>query len=468
MSPRLLVSPSLQLNLSPGTPEPGTPEPGTRNPEPSNQIPTRPDLTPSMQTTALIIFILTYIGIIFTRLPRMNIDRPSAAFFGAVAMILFGVITFDEAIRAIDFNTIALLLGMMIIVATLELDGFFVWIATRTMAVADTPFKLLAVLTFTTGIASAFLVNDAVVLLFTPVIIGICRSLKINPVPFLIAEILSANIGSAMTITGNPQNMLIGINSGISYGHFLLYLFPVSLTGMALIVYFVKWYYPTVISPHFPIADRKIKPDTAAVVDAISFDYRSMRFSVPIFILVIVLFFLSRPLHLSIPLIALIGASLILLLGRIKPSAVIRQVDWVLLLFFASLFVVVHAVEKAGLLEQMLNQLRLTGNASGLLGIHFLSLLMSQVVSNVPFTVVMLPFMKAAGSPVLWLALASASTLAGNATIIGAMANLIVIESAGSKGVKIRFMEFFRIGIVVTILSMILSFSIIYFEMQIR
>jgi len=420
-----------------------------------------------MQTTALIIFIITYTGIIFTRLPRMNIDRPSAAFFGAVAMILFGVVTFDEAIRAIDFNTIALLLGMMIIVATLELDGFFEWIATRTLAVADTPFKLLIVLSFTTGIASAFLVNDAVVLLFTPVIIGICRQLKINPVPYLIAEILSANVGSAMTITGNPQNMLIGINSGISYGHFLLFLFPVSVTGMLVIVYFVKWYYPSVITARFPKTNKKIKPDMAAVEKETSFNYHSMRFSVPIFILVIIMFFLSRPLNLSIPLIALIGASLILLLGRIKPSKVIRQVDWVLLLFFASLFIVVHAVEKAGLMEQLLNHVKLTENGAGIAGIHLVSFLLSQIVSNVPFTILMLPMMKTANSEVLWLALASASTLAGNATIIGAMANLIVIETAESKGVKIKFMEFFKIGIVVTIISMILSFGILYLQMLI-
>jgi Na+/H+ antiporter NhaD/arsenite permease-like protein len=421
-----------------------------------------------MQTTALIIFAITYVGIIFTRLPRMNIDRPSAAFFGAVAMILFGVITFDEAIKAIDFNTIALLLGMMIIISTLELDGFFEWIATRTLAVADTPFKLLVVLTFTTGVASAFLVNDAVVLLFTPVIIGICRSLKLNPVPFLIAEILSSNIGSAMTITGNPQNMLIGINSGISYGHFLLYLLPVSIIGMGVIVYFVKWYYPQTITPHFPEKDKKIKVDAGDIGMNLSYNYHSMRFSVPIFILVIILFFLSRPLHLSIPLIALIGASLILLFGRIKPSKVIRQVDWVLLLFFASLFIVVHGIEKAGLMDQLLTHVKLTETGAGLAGIHLVSLLLSQIVSNVPFTVVMLPMMRAAGSNILWIALASASTLAGNATIIGAMANLIVIETAESKGVKIRFMEFFRIGIMVTLISMILSFGIIYAEMMLR
>jgi len=420
-----------------------------------------------MQTTALIIFIITYIGIIFTRLPRMNIDRPSAAFFGAVAMILFGVLTFDEAIHAIDFNTIALLLGMMIIISTLEIDGFFEWIATRTLAIADTPFKLLVVLSFTTGIASAFLVNDAVVLLFTPVIIGMCLSLRLNPIPFLIAEILSSNIGSAMTITGNPQNMLIGINSGISYGQFLLFLFPVSLLGMIVVVFAVKWFYPNVITPQFPEKEFKTSKEVLEKQNGRHYNYRSMKFSVPIFILVIVLFFLSRPLKLSIPLIALLGASLILILGRIKPSQVIRQVDWVLLLFFASLFVVVHGIEKVGLMEHLLNHVKLTETVAGLAGIHAISLLLSQIVSNVPFTVVMLPLMKNANSEILWLALASASTLAGNATIIGAMANLIVIESAESKGVKIKFIEFFRIGIVVTILSMLLSFGIIYIEMLI-
>jgi len=420
-----------------------------------------------MQTTALIIFILTYIGIIFTRLPRMNIDRPSAAFFGAVAMILFGVLTFDEAIHAIDFNTIALLLGMMIIISTLEIDGFFEWIATRTLAIADTPFKLLVVLSFTTGIASAFLVNDAVVLLFTPVIIGMCLSLRLNPIPFLIAEILSSNIGSAMTITGNPQNMLIGINSGISYGQFLLFLFPVSLLGMIVVVFAVKWFYPNVITPQFPEKEFKTSKEVLEKQNGRHYNYRSMKFSVPIFILVIVLFFLSRPLKLSIPLIALLGASLILILGRIKPSQVIRQVDWVLLLFFASLFVVVHGIEKVGLMQHLLNHVKLTETVAGLAGIHAISLLLSQIVSNVPFTVVMLPLMKNANSEILWLALASASTLAGNATIIGAMANLIVIESAESKGVKIKFIEFFRIGIVVTILSMLLSFGIIYIEMLI-
>src|SRR4030042_20762 len=189
-----------------------------------------------MQTTAFIIFTITYLGIIFTRLPKINIDRPSAAFFGAVAMIVFGVLNFEDAIRAVDYNTIALLLGMMIIISTLQLDGFFSLIAEKTLSWSKTPSRLLFFITYITGISSAFLVNDAVVLLFTPVIIAICRTSRLNPIPYLIAEILASNVGSVMPITGNPQNMLIGINSGISYAHFMWKLLPVAFLGMLIIV----------------------------------------------------------------------------------------------------------------------------------------------------------------------------------------------------------------------------------------
>jgi Na+/H+ antiporter NhaD/arsenite permease-like protein len=417
-----------------------------------------------MNTIALIIFIITYTGIIFTRLPRVNIDRPSAAFFGAVAMVLFGVVSFGEAVSAIDFNTIALLLGMMIIISTLELDGFFEWIAFKTLSIAHTPNKLLVVITLVTGLASAFLVNDAVVLLFTPVIIGISRKLGVHPVPYLIAEILASNIGSAMTITGNPQNMLIGINSGMAYGYFLLYLLPVSLTGLVLIIAVLRWLYRIELAKGFkPSQLQSEKPENEW---ADKFNFHSMRVSVPIFLLVIIAFFLSKPLGISIPLIALSGASLILIFGKVKPSKVIRQCDWVLLLFFASLFVVVHGIEKTGFIQALINSVNLDETSTGIAGLHLLSLVGSQLVSNVPFTVVMLPLLKSAGSDILWLSLASASTLAGNATIIGAMANLIVIESAESKGIKIGFVEFFKSGIIVTVFSLLISFGYLYLHLM--
>jgi Na+/H+ antiporter NhaD/arsenite permease-like protein len=407
----------------------------------------------STELIALIIFVITYTGIIFTRLPKVNIDRPSAAFFGAVAMVIFGVLSFQEAVYAVDYNTIALLLGMMIIISTLQLDGFFELVASKTIRLAHTPFRLLAIITIVTGFASAFLVNDAVVLLFTPVIINICRSARINPLPYLIAEILASNAGSVMTITGNPQNMLIGINSGITYAHFMVKLLPISLISLVLIIAVVRWVYRL----HF---EKKQKLQFEQV--PFQFNYQSMKYSVPIFVGVVAMFFLSKHVNISIPLIALAGAALILLFGRIKPSKVIMQVDWVLLLFFAALFIVVHGIEKLGLIQNFLAFGIIPANVQGLGLIHFSSLLLSQIVSNVPFTVLMLPVMKASGNELLWLALASASTLAGNATLIGAMANLIVIESAEKQGIRITFFEFLKTGLLVTLVSLLISMGVLY------
>ncbi len=411
-----------------------------------------------MTTTALIIFIGTYIGIIFTRLPWINVDRPSSSFFGAVAMVLFGIFTFDEAIRVIDFNTISLLIGMMIIISVLELDGFFALIANKTITLAKNERRLLLIIIFTTGISSAFLVNDAVVLLYTPIVISICRDSKINPVPYLIAEILASNTGSAMTITGNPQNMLIGLNSGISYSRFLIHLMPVSFSGMILIYFVIKFIYPEnfrVINPVNPHAG------------SYEYNYLSMKFSAPIFVLVIILFFINGETGLSIPVISLIGASLILIFGKIKPSEIIKNIDWVLILFFSTLFIVVGGIEKTGIIQRVLNAYRITPDLHGIGVIHIISLILSQIVSNVPFTILMIPILKSSGNNIIWLSLASASTLAGNATIFGAMANIIVIESAKKQNINISFFEFFKAGIIVTMLTLLLSIFFLYIQISV-
>ena len=408
-----------------------------------------------MLSSAAIIFVITYTGIIFTRLPGVNIDRPSAAFFGAVAMIVFGVLTFDEAVSAIDFNTVSLLIGMMIIISVLELDGFFAFIAFQTIKFAGTENRLLLIIIFTTGISSAFLVNDAVVLLYTPIVISICRNSDINPLPYLIAEILASNAGSAMTITGNPQNMLIGITSGISYGKFILHLLPVSMISMIVIFFVIKIFYRENFRGNRPVV---------CSTEGYQYNYSSMKFSVPIFIFVMALFFAGKIINLSIPVIALSGAALILLLGKVKPSDVIVKVDWVLILFFSSLFIVVRGFEHTGLLQHIVSTWPFNENFEGISSIHGISLILSQVVSNVPLTILMIPILKQTGGDFIWLSLASASTLAGNATILGAMANLIVIECSEKFDVYISFFEFFKPGIVVTIITMLLSLGILYLQ----
>lgn len=408
-----------------------------------------------MLTTAALIFIITYTGIIFTRLPGINIDRPSAAFFGAVAMVVFKVLSPEEAIKAIDFNTICLLIGMMVIISVLEMDGFFALVANRTISLAENERKLLFIIIFTTGISSAFLVNDAVVLLYTPVVISICRKSGINPLPYLIAEILASNTGSAMTITGNPQNMLVGISSGIPYGKFLLHLMPVSFAGMIIIYFVIKFLYPDNFTEN-----KTIMADAGEY----SYNFNSMKFSLPIFGLVILMFFTSAWIGFSIPVISLAGASLILVFGRIKPSVIIKNIDWVLILFFSSLFIVVKGIEKTGLIQNILQGRVISSDLHGISLIHMLSLVLSQVVSNVPLTVLMIPVLKNSASGIIWLSLSSAATLAGNATIIGAMANIIVVESAEKHNIQISFFEFLKAGFIVTVLTLLLSVFLLYLQ----
>ncbi len=409
-----------------------------------------------IQITALIIFVITYLGIIFTRLPKINIDRPSAAFFGAVSMILFGIVSFDDAIRSIDFNTLALLLGMMIIIATIQADGFFAWLTNKTIRIASNPGGLLTALVFITGVGSAFLVNDAVVLIVTPITISICLKYNLNPVPYLISVILASNTGSVMTMTGNPQNMLIGINSGMSYGKFFLHLLPVSMISMIVVIFIIRILYSA------DFTNRKELEISAQHNE--QYNLKSMRISVPVFISVLCLFFLSSFLQISIPMIALLGASVILLLGNIKPSTIIRKVNWVLLLFFASLFIVVHAVETSGLFESLKTiDISIISWKSNTL-IHLISLGVSQIISNVPYVIVMLPVFKPADSDTLWLILASSSTIAGNATIVGAIANLIVIETAAGMNVRITFRQFLSAGVISTLLCLVLSVVIIQLQ----
>jgi Na+/H+ antiporter NhaD/arsenite permease-like protein len=409
-----------------------------------------------MDVLAISIFIITYIGIIFTRLPWINIDRPSAAFFGAVAMIVLGVISFEDAIYSIDFHTIALLLGMMIIIAQLESEEIFSNLASKLLKKTKNTRGFLNFIVFTTGIGSAFLVNDAVVIFMTPIVIQICKKAKIQSLPYLIAIILSANAGSVMTITGNPQNMLIGITSGISYAKFFFHLFPVSLLSMILIIYLLRLFYRSEF--------RKDKELKIMLEKQTYFQSQSKYFTMSVFILLLVGFFISRYIQTDISILALTAASLLLLFGRSKPSVIVKDVDWVLLLFFASLFIVVKGFESTSIFNQAKHLLPLDESLLGNIQLHISGLIISQIISNVPYSIAMIPLLKPYDSDVLWLILASSSTLAGNATIIGAIANLIVIESARKFNVHISFWEFFKVGIIFTILTFIVSICNLFLQ----
>ncbi|MBO6118383.1 MAG: hypothetical protein J6P44_07575 [Bacteroidales bacterium] len=383
-------------------------------------------------------------GIIFNKLPFLNLNRKTSAYVGSVLMVLFGVISFEDAIKSIDFNTIALLLGMMIIISVLQTEGFFTLISRKTMSSAKNASRLLFLIVFITGVASAFLVNDAVVLLFTPVIINICRKSSLDPVPFLLGEIFSSNAGSLMTVTGNPQNMIIGIASGISYGKFMFYMLPIALVSMFIIVWIVKRTNRDIF-----IQNRQI---TATYDDSQTYNPKSMRAVLAVFVLVICGFFFGKIFHLSIPVIALIGSVLSIMVSRSDSKEIFKGVDFSLLLFFASLFIIVAAVKQSGVLNAVFD-LSLQPNNVSILIIFVLSLVLSQLLSNVPYTILVLPIFTAANSSILWLSLAASSTLAGNLTVVGAMANLIVLEQAEKEGIKITPHKFYRPALLITVLT---------------
>jgi len=404
--------------------------------------------------TAAIILIITYIGVAFTRLPKVNVDRPSAAFTGAVLMVLFGVLTFEEAVRAIDFNTITLLLGMMVLVSALKVVGFFNLLATKSLSLARTPRRLLLLVIVATAVSSAFLVNDAVVLLFTPIVIQACRTRKVNPVPYLIAEAMASNIGSAATIVGNPQNMLIGITSGISFARFFLYLLPVSVVSTVVLIIVMYGFYSKSLKQGFDAC-------SDSPVNRQAYDARAIKRLAPILVLVMIAFFLSSLVKLEIPLIALACAALVLVVGKAKPSTIIKEVDWVLLLFFAGLFIVIEGAHEAGVLDIFIERIVPTSNLAGIASISVVSTLVSQLVSNVPLTMLVLPILKNVPGDTLWIALAAGSTLGGNLTIIGAVANIIVVEGAAREGVHIGFIEFLKVGAAVTAITIGVAIAIL-------
>ncbi|MBI2872456.1 MAG: anion transporter [Chloroflexi bacterium] len=419
---------------------------------------------------ATIVLATTYVGIAFTRLPRVNIDRPAAALAGAVVMLLAGVLTFPQAVAAIDFNTLALLLGMMLLVVVLQRGGFFTLLATRAIAVADSPGKLMVSVVVVTAALSAFLVNDVVVLLFTPVVIQACRLARVNPIPYLIGEAMASNIGSTATIVGNPQNMLIGVASGISFPRFFAYLAPVAAVSTLLLLAVLWAFYRKEMARR--VTDPQDPPGgggaTAVAVarPLVEVDYSVLRRSVPVLVLAVIGFFLSPTLGLGIPLVSLAAGVVAMLVSGIRPSEVIRNVDWVLLLFFGGLFVVIGGARQAGVLDALLQRVDMGASVGGILSIHLFSTVVSQIVSNVPLTLLMLPLLQGIPGHTLWVSLAAGATLGGNATIIGAVSNIIVAEQAYREGVLVRFGEFLKVGLVVTGLTLAASIGILVLEFQ--
>jgi Na+/H+ antiporter NhaD/arsenite permease-like protein len=387
------------------------------------------------------IFLASYLVFAIGRFPGTKIDRPAAAVIGAALMFGFRVISPSAGIRSIDYATIVLLASMMLIVSSLHFAGFFEWVAGLVVKFVS-PSHLLPGVIFTSGILSAFLVNDVVCLVMTPLLLKICQQFSKRPMPYLLALATASNIGSTATITGNPQNILIGSISGISYRHFLAALAPVAVIGLFIDWMVLHWLYPN----RDGVA--ALKP-AANIFQIEPINRRQLAF--PLLILVLVLAgFLAE---LSPALVAAIGGALLLIRRSVHPEEIYKEIDWPLLVFLIGLFLIIGAAEQAGIAQQMLAlaqrmNLHNTWIFAGVVA------LLSNVVSNVPAVMLLkglIPQFQNATQ--FWLLLAIASTLAGNLTVTGSIANIIVIEKARSE-VEITFKDYLRVGVPVTLATL--------------
>jgi Na+/H+ antiporter NhaD/arsenite permease-like protein len=392
----------------------------------------------------VVIFIATYFAVGIGRLPGFRIDRAGAAFIGAGLMVAFGVLPLSDAYRAIDLDTITLLLGVMIVVANLRLSGFFRFASRGTLKRAQRPVTLLIAVVMLTGILSAFFVNDAICLAVTPLVLDLVIQTKRNPVPYLLAIAMASNVGSTATITGNPQNMIIGAVSHLSYGRFAAALSPIAAIGLILTVLVIALAYRS----EFWTQDRLIDhlPATHA-------NRALMIKSVLISLTMVVAFFFGVA-----PARAAISAGTFLLLTRrIKCQKIYQEIDWTLLLMFMGLFIVVAALEKNLLTPELIGAIgRLRLESLPILTV--VTAVLSNLVSNVPAVLVLKPFVEPLRNQQhAWLTIAMASTLTGNFTLIGSVANLIVVQSARTRGVTIGFWDYFRVGAPLTVMTVVVG-----------
>lgn len=418
---------------------------------------------------ATVVMIVTYGVIISERLNRSII-----ALLGAMLMIMFGLLTQEQAVAGIDFNTIGLLVGMMIIVSITRKSGVFEYLAIwSAKLVKASPAGILAMLAVVTAVASAFLDNVTTVLLVVPVTLVITEALKVNPYPFLFSQILASNIGGTATLIGDPPNILIGGQVGLTFNDFVINLAPVIVVVLIVHVISMHLIWGRTMTAAAEVRARVMEFDEKKAIT----DPRLLKLSAFVLALVMVAFVLARQLGLDSGTIGIGGAALLLMLDNVGRSAehqsenvlkVYNEVEWITIFFFVGLFIVIAGVEHAGLLKLLADKLlAATGGDFRTTGISILwaSAVLSAIVDNIPFVATMIPLIKsmapAFGGPdglmPLWWCLSLGACLGGNGTLIGASANLTVAGIAERNGIPFRFMTYTKIAFPLMLIHVAIS-----------
>jgi Na+/H+ antiporter NhaD/arsenite permease-like protein len=394
-----------------------------------------------MQLEVLFVFLLVLFLIVVRRVGRFRVELWMAMLLGAVLLMALGTISFGQALSVLNLDLLAFLFGAFLIVQVMVQTGLLQYLAVTLIRASKSPSSFLLLVMVFVAVSSAFLVNDAVVLIMTPLVISACTLAKLRKTPYLIAVALASNLGSALTPIGNPQNILIKIASGVDTLYWV--------TRMAL---------PTVLSilSAFLILRIIHRRDTRGSFTCSFPEPRTMitnragATAAGIVTLATIVAFLTSDLTgVPIALVAVVGGAAALLVSADRRQA-IKEIDWGTLVFFAAMFIVMSTVASSGLLGYLFEpfgQWLFAGGAASVASIFGLSLLVSQVTSNVPFVSIALPaFQNAGASASQYLSLAAGSTLAGNMTILGAAANVIVLEAAEGRGSGFSYTEFFKSG----------------------
>ncbi|HEY9647049.1 MAG TPA: anion transporter [Chroococcidiopsis sp.] len=382
----------------------------------------------------LLVLGITYMGLGLGHIPGFRMNRPSLALIGSALLIALGVLDLHQAWLAIDPNTILFLLSIMVVNVHLTYAGFFRLAIAGLLRLTRSPFGVLVVLTVASGVLSAFFLNDTIALVFTPLTLTLVRSLNLKPIPYLLAIAGATNLGSVATLSGNPQNILIGSFSKMGYLEFAQALAPLAIASLGVQIGLLWWLYPEVRSlqpvPSGPLMPLRI--------------YRPLLLKTVVVTLgMLVAFGMGIPLAIA----ALVAAALLLLTRRLKPNRILQSLDWNLLVLFSGLFILTDCTQRLNLLQPLIGWVT---NTASLLGV---SVLLSNLVSNVP-AVLLLSSLIPADQSQAWLVLAAGSTLAGNLTLFGSIANLIVAEAAATLNYRLSFFEHLRFGLPLTTITL--------------
>ncbi len=406
------------------------------------------------------IFLTTYLGLALGGLPGTRLDRTSIATLGAVAVLVLHRLSFQQAINEINFPTLALLISMMIISAQLRLAGFYDWVVRRIVGVAKSPHVLLALIMLAAAVLSALFANDVICLIFTPVLCVAMRRAGRDPIPYLMALAVAANIGSAATVIGNPQNMLIGQAGNLSFAAFSLTVLPLVIVCLVLALGTVMVVYRRRLSDivsekgHVPI-------DHPAAKEAVT-QWSMIHKTLFIMGLLLLAMIAGESIGLSRPIAALAAAGLLMISRKTRPRDLFALVDWNLILLFVGLFIVIGDAQRHALLAPAMQAIAHSGiSLQSHIPLASTTLVLSNLVSNVPAVLLIKPAIQVSATST-WYLLAVVSTFAGNLTLLGSIANLIVAEQAEPFSIRLAFNEYLKVGVPLTLITTALAVG--YFQ----